>query len=165
SRKNILTLPVKCIRKDAWLGEGYYYWHDLFDAEKWGLDAKRSTGFFEIYTSEIEYENILDAVFNEDHYFFWLSQIEKVASIFNQKTQLKPSIKELNDYFKEKGIWAEVDGIQFQDLPVAPTLNLVQPIKNYPRPTYFLYRKRIQLVVFNNKIILNFTLLRKGQCI
>ena len=67
--------------------------------------------------------------FNEEHYFFWLKQLEKVAKSFILKTKIKPTLKELNDYFKERGTWGDVDGIQFQDLPTNVNHLLVKPIE------------------------------------
>jgi hypothetical protein len=95
------------------LGNGYYYWYDEFDAYQWGHNSKKGTGKFEIYTSKIDYENVLDTVFNEEHYNFWLTTLEKVAKKILVKTHQKPTLKELNDYFKERGSWNDVSAIQF----------------------------------------------------
>src|SRR5690625_4277979 len=105
SRETKLTSIIKCIRDDAWLDEGYYIWCDVTDAEKWRQNAKKSTGYYEIYSCEIFEDRILDTVFNETHYYFWLRQIEKVARKIIEKTEQKPTLKELNDYFKERGTW------------------------------------------------------------
>lgn len=166
SRKYILTEPIKCLRNDAWLGDAFYYWYELEDAEYWGNKSKRSRQYYEIYQSEINTENILDTVFNEEHYYFWFRQIEKVAKSIMSKTKIKPTLKELNDYLKERGIWDELDGIRFQDLPISPDRLLIQPIevKNGSK-RYFPYRKRIQIAIYNSNIILSFTLLKKEKCI
>jgi hypothetical protein len=166
ARKEVLTSPIKCIRHDAWLGDAFYFWLDLEDAEAWGNKSKRNTGVYEIYKTEINTENILDTVFNEDHYMFWYAQIVKVAKKIMAKTRKKPTLKELNDYLKERGAWDEVDGINFQDLPVSPENLIVQPIKlRNGKMLYFPYRKRIQLAVYNSKIILTFALLKKERCV
>lgn len=129
SRKTILSSPIPCTRDDAWLGNGIYFWYELEDAEDWGNNSKRRTNYYEIYKSEIQIENILDSVFNEEHYYFWLKQIEKVAKAIISKTKMKPSIKELNDYFKERGTWDVLDGILFQDLPTNSKKLLIKPIE------------------------------------
>lgn len=163
-RRVELKAPIKCVRDDAWLGEGYYFWYELFDAEQWGHTSKKITGYFEIYNATINCENILDTVFNEEHYSFWLKQLEKVAKIFIKKTNIKPTLKELNDYFKERGTWADVDGIQFQDLPTNVNHLLVKPIEyRKDKRVIFAYRKRIQLAVYNSKIIANFALHSKNK--
>ena len=46
------------------------FWLDLEDAEEWGNKSKRGSNYYEVYQSEIQIDNILDTVFNEDHYFF-----------------------------------------------------------------------------------------------
>ncbi len=154
-RKKRLTKPQKAVRKNAWLGEGYYFWTDEIDAYRWGYSSKCQTGYFEIYKSELDSGNILDTVFNEEYYNFWLAQIEKVAKVIFKKTNSKPTVKEVNDYFKERGIWDEVDGIRFQDLPTKQEYLLVKD---------FFYRKRIQIVVYNDKIILKFIFHRDSKC-
>lgn len=154
---NILTMPIKCIRDDAWLGEGYYFWYDENDAVRWGQTSKRRYGLFDIYQANIDCENILDTVFNEEHYKFWLKQIEKVATAILKKTGEKPTLKEINEYFLDKGTWNDLTGIMFQDLPTNPELLMVKPIDNRNnKQTFFLYKKRIQLVVYDEAIITNF---------
>jgi hypothetical protein len=171
SRTAKLTAAVPCVRDDAWLGEGLYFWNTLHDADYWGNTSKKATGYYEVYQSLIESENLLDTVFNEEHYEFWLKQIEKVGMKFVKDTGNKPTLKELNDYFKEKATWTEVDGILFQDLPANNNFLMVKPIIK-PVPfrggnreilVSFAYRKRIQLVVYNSKIITNFDLLKREQ--
>lgn len=166
SRKAKLISPIPCTRDDAWLGNASYFWYDLEDAEEWGNNSKRRYNYYEIYESKIYTDNILDSVFNEEHYFFWYKQIEKVAKAIIAKTKIKPSIKELNDYFKERGTWDTVDGILFQDLPTNPNKLLIKPIEyNKTKRIVFPYRKRIQLAVYNPKIIHTFVFLKREMCI
>ena len=134
-----LTEPVLCNRADAWLGRGYYFWYDILDAREWGKNSKKSFEYFEIYKSQLSKENILDTVFNEEHYLFWLKMIETTANLITQKTGIKASIQEINEYFIEKALWNDLNGIQFQDLPKNQNLSLI---------TNFYYRKRIQIVLF-----------------
>ena len=129
SRKSILKDPIRCVRDDAWLGEAFYFWLDLEDADEWGIKSKRGSKYYEVYQSEIQIDNILDTVFNEEHYFFWFKQIEKVAKAIMSKTKMKPSLKELNDYLKERGLWNEIHGIKFQDLPANTERLLIRPIE------------------------------------
>lgn len=162
-REQPLQQPCICYRDDAWLGEGYYFWLDLSDAEYWGDTSKRRTGRYVIYRAEIDYTHVLDTVFNEEHYYFWLHQIEKVALKMTKTAHVKPTLKELNDYFKERGTWDEVAGIQFQDLPASEHYSLVF-INRKERPSMFAYKKRIQVVVFDTEIINNFALLKEENC-
>ncbi len=151
-----LSEPIICVRDDAWLGNGYYFWHDLDDAEQWGQKSKKKTGWYEIYDADIDCTSILDTVFNEEHYRFWLKQVEKAAKVIVKKTGLKPTIKEINAYFKDRGGWGdEVAGILFQDIPTNQTYLLVQQ---------FYYRKRIQLAVYKLEIIANFAFLKEDKC-
>lgn len=151
-RKVFLTKPVICNRNDAWLGSAYYFWYDLKDALKWGIDSKKQTMAFEIYSAEIDMENVLDTVFNENHYRFWLKQILRAAHAIRKKTGLKPTVVEINEYFKERANWNDIcTGILFQDVPQNDRLLKVSK---------FYYRKRIQLAAYNLEIIHNFALRR-----
>ena len=154
-RQQPLTAPMKSIRSEAWLGDGYYFWADEQDAYNWGRASKKSTGRFEIYLADIDCSDILDTVFNEEHYRFWLRQIEKTAKAFLKKTGHKPTIREINQYFKERGQWNEVSGILFQDLPQSP---------NYLMVIAFYYKKRIQLVAFRLEIVCGFALKNSYPC-
>jgi hypothetical protein len=150
-----LQFPIICTRADAWLGNGYYFWKEEIDAIHWGNKSKNKTKWFEIYSATIDCTNVLDTVFNEEHYDFWRKQIEKAAKEIIKKTNIKPSIKEINQYFKEKAKWDELTaGIMFQDLPFSDDL-LVKELN---------YRKRIQLVVYNKGIIKNFVLHSEMEC-
>jgi len=150
-----LVAPIICTKPNAWLGNAYYFWVYEVDAIQWGHKSKRKTGYFEIYNALINCENLLDTVFGEKHYIFWLKQIEKAAKHITIKTGMKATLKEVNEYFKEKAKWSEItDGILFQDLPISEDL-LVEG---------FYYRKRIQLAVYNLKIIRNFAFLNEFRC-
>ena len=154
-RANRLSSPKLCKLPSAWLGVGYYFWADEIDAIKWGNDSKKCTGSYEVYKSDIQCENVLDTVFNETHYNFWLKQIEKAATRISIKTGLKATIKEINLYFQQRVSWSDVDGIMYQDLPFGDELLVVN----------FNYRKRIQLVAYNPKIITNFALHLEDKCV
>lgn len=159
-REEILTFPIPCVRDDAWLGEAYYFWKEESDAHEWGHNSKKRTGYFEVYICEINSDNYLDTVFNEGHYYFWIKQLEKIAKKIMIKTHEKPTLKELNDYIKDKNVWPQIDYIQFQDLPINSEKALVKPIeyrhggKRKVRTVAF--RKRIQISVYNPEIISNF---------
>ncbi|MBL4560670.1 MAG: hypothetical protein JKX79_06750 [Labilibaculum sp.] len=149
SRAKLLTAPIKCNKSDAWLGVGYYFWNIEIDATHWGNNFKNRKGSFEIYKADIDTENVLDTVFNEKHYEFWLKQIEKAAKFITKKTGKKASIREINQYFNDKAKWSEItDGVLFQDLPFSDDLLV----------SNFNYRKRIQIAVYNKDIISNFVL-------
>lgn len=165
SRRLRIKSAVICKNDTAWLGEAFYFWKDILDAEIWGHKSKNRYGYFEVYECDLDFENVLDTVFNETHYNFWVNQIEKVANHIISKTKMKPTIKELNDYLKEKGTWDELDGIQFQDLPTNENHLLVKPIQYKKKKMIFAYRKRIQVAVYNPNIISNFAFSKREQCI
>ena len=59
------------------------------------------------------------------------------------------SLKELNDYFKSKGLYKDIDGVIFQDISNNPEHYLIKGMQ---------YKKRIQLAVFNKKTIKDFAI-------
>ncbi|MFW5851769.1 MAG: hypothetical protein ACOCWB_06070 [Bacteroidota bacterium] len=156
NRQKKLYNPVLCTKDNAWLGEAYYFWEEESDADFWGNKFKNKTGDYDVYISEISLENVLDTVFNREHYFFWIKQIEKVAKNFIKKTNSKPTLKEINDYFKEKNIWTQIDGILFQDISQNPVHFMVKE---------FQYKKRIQLALYDKEKIINFAFHYSGKCI
>ena len=145
-----LKNPIKCCRDDAWFGEAHYFWENVDDADYWGKVSKRATSQYDVYRSNIDCSNFLDTVFNEEHYRVWLGSIEQLALKFELELGKKLSLKELNDYFRAKGLYEKVDGVVFQDISANKKHFL---IKN------FQYKKRIQLAIFNEKIIKDFIFL------
>ena len=147
ARPKKIAAPIECLKDNAWLGNGFYFWYSLEDAMYWGRVSKKRTGEYEIYSGSIDFEDVLDTVFNEDDYLLWIDIIEKAAVKFVKKTNRKPNLKELNDYLKDRGAFEGIDGIMFQDISKNPEHYLVEE---------FQYKKRIQLVAYNLRIISNF---------
>lgn len=154
-----LTAPIICDRRDAWLGEGFYFWSLQQDARIWGRLSKAATGTYEIYSADIDCNDVLDTVFNEEQYNWWLEQIEKVAAVLQLKSSgaPKPSKWQVYQYIREKGIWeaANITGILFED----HTVN-----SDRSRIADFHYKKRIQLAAFTLRIVSGFTFLLEQKC-
>jgi hypothetical protein len=150
-----LATPLICNRDDAWIGKGYYFWYEEMDAIAWGQESKKRYHKYVIYTADIDFEDVLDTVFNEEHYLFWYKIIDRIADDAYKKTGRKPTIAEVNEIIKIRNSWKAVKGIMFQDLPNNPTLNKV---------IILLYRKRIQLVAFDLNIIHNFAFHFEAEC-
>ena len=146
-----LVAPVICTRKDAWLGEGFYFWGLLQDARIWGRTSKTATGAFEIYAADVDCNDVLDTVFNEEQYEWWLAEIERVAKMLQGKSSgaKKPTKWQVNQYIREKRIWekADVAGILFENLTLNPDRSRIDE---------FHYKKRIQLVAFEPRVISGF---------
>lgn len=156
-RKIRAISPGFCKKSTAWLGSGYYYWLNDEDAIRWGQDSNHyHSGFYEIYKSNIAFDQVLNTVFNEQDYNFFVKIVELAATYFIKKVNERPTIKQINDYFIDKGILKDVVGILFQDLPLNETYHLVQKLY---------YKKRIQLVVYNKSIILSFDYYSEGECL
>ncbi len=67
---NKLSQPIPTTNPNAWLGGGVYFWYYEDDAVRWGSIGKKDWGHYEVYKADIDCENVLDTVFNEEHYNF-----------------------------------------------------------------------------------------------
>ena len=151
-----LEKPVACKRDDAWFGEAYYFWESIEDSDFWGKVSKKATGKYDVYKSTVNTYDFLDTVFNEKHYKVWSSSIEKLALKFKMELGKELSLKELNDYFKNKGLYKSVDGVVFQDISSNESHYLIKGMQ---------YKKRIQLAVFNKLTIKDFVYLHTDKSI
>ncbi|KAA6344449.1 hypothetical protein EZS27_007934 [termite gut metagenome] len=155
-REKRLDNPGLCIRNNAWLGHGYYFWGEERDAVTWGNDSKTNTGSYEIYKGHIVSDAFLDTVFNEKHYQFWVEQIEKFANYCIKKIGKQPNKKMICDYFNRKAKWvSELEGILFADSPTGKN-SLVDGLP---------YRKRIQAVIYTLSCLQRFDFYKEGKCI
>lgn len=153
-RKYLLTEPIYCKKPNAWLGRGYYFWYSEDDAIFWGVSHKNSSsGLFQIYSAEINFDNVLDTVFNEEGYLFWIKQIERAIHYIVKRRDV--TLKDINDFFCDKGVFSEIDGVMFQDISNNPDHYFVHN---------FQYKKRIQLAVYNLHIVSDFVLCKEEKC-
>jgi hypothetical protein len=152
---NNLDEPIKCKRNDAWLGDGYYFWYYEADAVWWGITAKTGTKYYQVYKGDIDCENVLDTVFNEDHYKVWVKNVDLAIEKFLKKNKGEISIKYINEFFREKGVLDGIEGVMFQDISNNPDFWVEKK---------FQYKKRIQLAVFSREIIRNFALHFESEC-
>lgn len=151
-----LTSPMPTNNPESWLGDGYYFWYDETDASRWGINCKRETGYYEIYTADINCENVLDTVFNEAHYHFWIVNVERAIEKFMKGQKGTLTIKYINDFFKDKRLLEDMDGVMFQDISNSKDVWVLNK---------FQYKKRIQLVVYNLPIMSNFVYYFEGKCV
>lgn len=146
NRGNVLTKPILCSRKNAWLGTAYYFWADEDDAIRWGYDSKN--GNFQVYSARIKSDKVLDTVFNKEHYDFFRVALERLASRIVKKTGRKLSKDLLCEYLNERAEWKrEIDVLIVNDNPQGERELLPIPI-----------RKRIQAAVYNEECIHEFKL-------
>jgi hypothetical protein len=155
-RANRIKGPIKCVRWNAWLGEGWYFWYYEDDAHFWGINSKCRNGSYEIYAADIDDTNVLNTVFDETHYTIWVDAIERAIKTFVKARDGKRiTIKRVNDFLKDKGVLDGIDGVMFQDISSNPSSQFVPN---------FQFRKRIQLVIYDLKIMSNFVFVREGKC-
>ncbi len=146
NRGKELKKPIKCQRGNAWLGYAYYFWEDKNDAHYWGERSKKNN--YLIYEMVLKQETeILDTVFNREHYNFWIKIIERTSKKIVKKLGIKPNLEQLNSALKDANVFVGIDGILFQDISKNENHYLVKGMQ---------YKKRIQLALYNEEKIQNF---------
>ena len=160
STAHALEEPIKCKGKTAWLGVGYYFWTEIEFAHYWGEDfKKRATGYYDIYKANINVEKCLNTVFDEEGYFFFKTKIEETIEYFKQKN-MYVTLEQVHKFLADN-IWNDigVECIMYDDKPV----NSFKSDRIYSEIPDLYFKKRIQIVVFNLKNVINFVLYLEEQ--
>lgn len=160
-RSTCLDRPLPCKRTDAWLGHAYYFWTEIEFAKYWGIDGKMATGAYDVYAAIIEFTKVLNTVFDEKGYNFFVSKVAMAIEHFKALDVNKLDLQKINRYLVDE-VWSKVGiiGILFEDVPYNPKN---KPDRIYSEIPPLHYIKRIQLAVFDLKIIHNFELLLEEQ--
>lgn len=148
-----LSSAKKCNRGDAWLGVGYYFWVDEEFAHFWGKDSKKRYGKYDIYSAHIDEEGFLNATFSEQEYYFFQKSIEKARKHLVKNLSRPVKLGDVHKFLADK-VWPSLNikGIIFDDVPK----NAEAKGRIYSDLLPLYYKKRIQVVVFNEGNILNF---------
>ena len=153
-RASKLEQPLKCVRVDARLGGGYYFWIEEEYAHFWGVISKSESEFYDVFSADLNIKNCLNTVFNEAHYIFFRKKIDEAIKQF--KSLKIPVTLEMVNHFLAVTVWKQygIECIIFDDKPTnKPKKNLI-----YSEIPDLYYKKRIQVVVFDLKNISNFEL-------
>ena len=161
-----LLSPILCSELNAWLGNGYYFWVEEEFAKYWGEDFKTfNTGAYTIHKAYLDVDNCINAVFDENGYYFFKNQIEKVITRFKNEGK-NINLKNVHDYLTEK-VWSNLNitGIIYDDLPKNPynkkrTYSVIKHIEG--KNEVFYYRKRIQIVIFKAENFCNFVMYKEN---
>lgn len=150
-----LESPICCFDNEAWLGVGHYFWVDLTFAKYWGEDKKMTTGAYDVYKANIESDLLINAVFDEEGYNFFVEKIEYAVNDLLSKNSGKVTLERVNRFLSER-VWVKlgITGIIYDDLPKNPA----DKNRIYSRIVPLYYRKRIQIITFGINIIHNFDL-------
>ncbi|MCC7467224.1 MAG: hypothetical protein IT261_13180 [Saprospiraceae bacterium] len=158
--KGVLEAPIKCTSDNAWLGIGYYFWTDLRFAHFWGKDFKsKSTGAYDIYVAHLDISHCINAVFDENGYFFFKEKIEQTISFFKERG-IDISLKKVHRFLADE-VWRElgVTGIIYDDIPI----NKRDNTRIHSEIPDLYYNKRIQVVIFDLEHITDFSVLLEEQ--
>jgi len=165
-REAVLTRPLKCVDRKAWLGVGFYFWLEEIYACYWGEDfkirknnPKAKSDSYDVYTADLDIENCLNTVFNEEHYMNFIEILEEVIKYFKIKRK-KISLDGVNRYLADE-MWPYlgIEAIIYDDKPTNPK----NKKRIYSEIPDLYYKKRIQVVIFNLKKIRNFELYLEDQ--
>ena len=165
-REAVLTRPLKCVDRKAWLGVGFYFWLEAIYARYWGEDSKirknnpkAKSDSYDVYTADLDIENCINTVFDEEGYSFFNDMIE-VAIQYCQSKKIPVTLNMVNR-FLEGNVWSKhgIKGIIFDDKPTNPK----NKKRIYSEIPDLYYKKRIQVVVFDLKNIRNFVLYLENQ--
>jgi len=145
NRGTSLKFPLKCTRQNAWFGAAYYFWEDLNDAKFWGQNSKYDN--YQIYKAYISSDNILDTVFNEQHYRLFYKTLTASTKKLERILKRKPSLDEVWSFIEDNIPWKqEIDMLLACDTPISDN----ELFFKVP------YRKRIQVAVYNKTCISQF---------
>ncbi len=156
----LLSHPLKCTVGNAWLGIGYYFWTELEFAKYWGEDSKKNqTGYYDVYKAVLDDERCINAVFDEQGYFFFRRSIEETIDYF-KSNDIEISLEQVHRFLTDN-IWRVlgVDGIIYDDKPTNPR----KSDRIYSEIPQLYYKKRIQIVLFSLKNIRSFEMFLQKQ--
>ncbi len=155
----VLEQPIPCTASNAWLGIGYYFWTDLEFAHYWGKDCKLRTGAYDIYRASLDVEKCINAVFDEEGYFFFRRKVESTIRYFSENDQ-EVTLQKVHRFLADN-VWRKlgVTGIIYDDLPSNPR----NKDRIYSEIPNLYYKKRIQVVLFETKNIHNFSITLQEQ--
>jgi hypothetical protein len=168
-RGDALQIPILATGNEQWLGDAYYFWQDYEFAEEWGYNRicygkeykKRELTHFDIYDAVLNIsfpsDDVLDTVYNNENYKQFMINLEKFAMAYKLQFGEKPNLEEFNDFIKDFNIWGDIKAIRFQDLPTNSK-------RDYLKIINFFYKKRIQIAVYDVKIITKFVRTKSFKC-
>lgn len=129
--------PFKCIRPDAWLGHGYYFWDTNMDwAIGWGVTSFNKKGMeFVIARCNLDLTNCFDLFGNVQHQNSLIDCIKVFKVSEHGKGVQNPTIPKLIEFLKRKGLFSH---------------NSIRSFDN-PKPVRLFYSSKKENVLFLNQ--------------
>ncbi|MGO3805988.1 MAG: hypothetical protein ACTJHT_06765 [Sphingobacterium sp.] len=94
--------PYKCLRSDAWLGHGYYFWEDsLRPAKYWGKRMHDNKYIIGKGRCEINEENCFYLVGSVKHNEFFVEALNQISEIGELSSNV--TVPHVIDYLKKTG--------------------------------------------------------------
>jgi hypothetical protein len=148
-RGEILTEPLYCKDKEAWLGKGYYFWKEEEFADFWG--RKKNYETYDIYSADLDTKKCLDTVYNEKEDKFFTERVTEIIERLkrgNESVHIETVYRILKQQVLDK---MGIQGVIYADETRMGDYGALKP---------FLYKKRIQIVIYDKTNISNFVILR-----
>lgn len=148
NRETVLLEPVKCTSKDAWLGEGFYFWKDEQEADNWGIQYKKPK--YQVYSASLDMSNVLNAYSYIEGLEFWEEKVNLVLDKLSSEGK-RYTANEVNTLLYDL-FWSKLNitGIIIAD----------KPKRKYLPPVF--NRRRAQVVMFSLATITEFKLLKSN---
>jgi len=117
------------------------------------------TGAYDIYRAFLDVEECLNAVFDEEGYFFFREKIEISVRHFLENGQ-NVSLQKIHRFLADN-FWQRmgIKGIIYDDIPSNPRYK----DRVYSEVPNLYYKKRIQVVMFDIKNIRDFSIIIEEQ--
>ncbi|MDD4698439.1 MAG: hypothetical protein PHR52_13000 [Fermentimonas sp.] len=99
--------PFKCIRNDAWLGDGYYFWDTFIEnAHWWGKKVKPGGYVILEYQCDSNSNKLFDLQGNMNH----VSQFKEIVELLRKQRLLneKTTVPWVIEYLKKKTDFATI---------------------------------------------------------
>lgn len=151
--------PFKCIRSDAWLGQGYYFWDTNMDwAIQWGKNSyEKSNKEYVIGRCRVNLDAKCYDLFGNVAHLIDLKQIIKAIVDTGYLSKDRITVPKLIEYLKSKGLF-NYNSIRAGDFPKKPhqlPFNFKLVGNKFVIKEYMVINQRVQIcVIVKNDVIL-----------
>jgi hypothetical protein len=150
--KGELHKPLYCVKEDAWLGAGYYFWAEKMFADDWA--EIKNYLYYDIYSAEIDKNKCIDLTDPKKSVLYY-ENIKKLLHDLRKKTNKKITNKTLFSYLRKK-INNKIIGIMYDK---APKSKKYSELEDY----HLFIVKQQQIVIFEERGYTNFKIIERKK--
>lgn len=153
-----LNAPFKCTRKNAWLGDGYYFWDTNVNwALQWGFNSYKQRGKeFLICETKIDiHKNCFDLVGDVNCQM----EFKDFLDVFKERFKATaPTVRKLINFVQKNDSFPYYS-IRVSDNPKTKQLKFIDS-----RNEHIALNQRVQICVINKEVIVNqITIIHKSK--